>query len=52
MYDPRGDSDVRPAIRELENMGSVRAMPVLRLVIEEGHEQWVQAAACALRQFG
>ena len=52
MYDPRGDSDVRPVIRELESMGSVRAMPILRLVIEQGHERWVPAAACALRQLG
>ena len=52
MYDPRGDSDVRPVIRELESMGSVRAMPILRLVIEEGHQRWVPLAACALRQLG
>lgn len=52
MYDPRGDSDVRQVIWELENMGSVRAMPVLRLVIEEGHQRWAPLAAGALRQLG
>ena len=52
MYDHRGDSDVRQAIWELESMGSVRAMPVLRLVIEEGHEQWTPLVAHALRQLG
>jgi HEAT repeat protein len=33
-------------------MGTVRAMPTIRLVIEEGYQQLAPLAACALRQLG
>ena len=43
---------VRPAIRGLGRMGAVRAMPVLRLVIEDGRRELAPVAALALRQLG
>ena len=52
MYDDRAGSAVRQVIRALGRMGVVRAMPVLRLVIEEGHWQLVPIAARVLGQLG
>ena len=52
MYDDRAVSAVRQAIRALETMGSVRAMPVLRLAIEEGRQQFVPIAARVLGHLG
>lgn len=46
------DSDVRQIICELGSMDSVRAMPILRLMIEQGRQQWAPLAAHALRQLG
>ena len=43
---------VRPAIRGLGRMGAVRAMPVLRLVIEDGQLELAPEAARVLRQLG
>ena len=51
-YGDRAGSAIRRGIRALAKVGSVRAMPTLRLVIEEGHEQFVPEAARALRQLG
>ena len=52
MYGDRPDSDIRQVIRGLGRMGSVSAMPILRLLIEDGHQQWAPLAARALRQLG
>ena len=52
MYDDRAGSAVRQVIRALGRMGVVRSMPVLRLVIEEGHQQLVPIAARVLGQLG
>ena len=52
MYDDSAVSAVRQAMRALETMGAVRAMPVLRLAIEEGRQQLAPLAAHALRQLG
>ena len=52
MYGDRPDSAIRQVIRGLGRMGSVRAMPILRLVIEDGHQQWAPLAARAPRQLG
>ena len=52
MYGDRPGSDIRQVIRGLGRMGSVSAMPILRLVIEDGHQQWAPLAARALRQLG
>lgn len=52
MYRDRPGNDVRQIISELGSMGSVRAMPILRLVIEEGRQQLAPLAAHALGQLG
>ena len=48
----RPDATARVAIRNLGRMGAVRAMPVLRLVIEDGQLELAPEAARALRQLG
>lgn len=48
LYNP----NIRQAINAMGLMGVVRAMPILRLVIEEGHEHLASPAARALRQLG
>ena len=52
MYDGRPGSTVRQVICELGAMGTVRAMPVLRLVIEQGDQRLVTIAARALGELG
>ena len=52
IFDVRPDISTRVAIRSLGRMGVVRAMPLLRLAMEEGRLEMAQAAACALRQLG
>ncbi len=46
------DISVRVAIRNLGSMGVVRAMPMLRLVLEDGQLDWAPVAAGALRELG
>ena len=52
MYDDRAGSAVRQVAHALAGMGVARAMPVLRLVIEEGRQQFVPIAARVLGQLG
>ena len=52
IFDARPDISIRVAIRSLGRMGVVRAMPTLRLAMEEGRLELAPVAACALRQLG
>ena len=52
IFDARPDISTRVAIRSLGRMGVVRAMPTLRLAMEEGRLELAPVAACALRQLG
>ena len=52
IFHARPDISARVAIRNLGRMGAVRAMPLLRLVLEEGQLELAPAAARALRQLG
>ena len=52
IFDTRPDPSARVAIRSLGRMGVVRAMPALRLAMEEGQLELAPVAARALRQLG
>ena len=52
IFQARPDISAWVAIRNLGRMGAVRAMPVLRLVLEEGQLELAPEAARALRQLG
>lgn len=52
IFDARPDISALVAIRNLGSMGAVRAMPVLRLVLEDGQLELAPSAARALRQLG
>ena len=52
IFHARPDISARVAIRSLGSMGVVRAMPMLRLVLEDGQLELAPVAARALRQLG
>ena len=52
IFHDRPDVSALVAIRNLGRMGVVRAMPVLRLVLEEGQLELAPVAARALRRLG
>ena len=52
IFHARLDISARVAIRSLGRMGVVRAMPTLRLAMEEGQPELAPVAARALRQLG
>ena len=52
IFHARPDIFARAAIRKLGGMGVVRAMPMLRLAVEQGQRELAPAAARALRQLG
>ena len=52
IFDARPDVSARVAIRSLGRMRVVRAMPMLRLAMEEGQLELAPVAARALRQLG
>ena len=52
IFHVRSDISARVAIRNLGRMGVVRAMPMLRLAMEEGQLEMAPVAAQALRQLG
>lgn len=52
IFDARPDVSARVAIRSLGRMRVVRAMPMLRLAMEEGRLELAPVAARALRQLG
>ena len=52
IFRARPDISAGAAIRKLGSMGVVRAMPMLRLAIEQGQLEWAPLAARALRQLG
>ena len=52
IFHARPDISARVAIRSLGRMGVVRAMPTLRLAMEEGRLELAPVAARALRQLG
>ena len=52
MFHARPDIVARAAIRKLGSMGAVRAMPTLRLAMEQGQLELAPVAARALRQLG
>ena len=52
IFRARPDIFARAAIHKLGSMGVVRAMPMLRLAMEEGQLEWAPVAARALRQLG
>ena len=52
IFHARPDISARAAIRSLGRMGVVRAMPMLRLAMEEGQLELAPVAARALRQLG
>ena len=52
IFHARPDISARVAIRSLGRMGVVRAMPTLRLAMEEGQPELAPVAARALRQLG
>ena len=52
IFHARPDISALVAIRSLGRMGAVRAMPVLRLVLEDGQLELAPVAARALRQLG
>ena len=52
IFHARPDISARAAIRKLGSMGAVRAMPMLRLAMEQGQLELAPVAARALRQLG
>ncbi len=52
IFHSRPDVVARAAIRKLGGMGVVRAMPMLRLAMEEGQLELAPVSARALRQLG
>ena len=52
IFRARPDIFVEAAIRKLGSMGVVRAMPMLRLAVEQGQLELAPVAARALRQLG
>ena len=52
IFRARPDIPAGAAIRKLGSMGVVRAMPMLRLALEEGQLEFAPASARALRQLG
>ncbi len=52
IFHARPDISARVAIRSLGRMGVIRAMPTLRLAMEEGQPELAPVAARALRQLG
>ena len=52
IFHARPDISAGAAIRKLGSMGVVRAMPMLRLAVEQGQLELAPAAARALRQLG